>query len=340
MLLNMFRCWSLATVALALLLGWAGCMNLQEALAEEKAAAFGSLQGLKSGQPVTQEALQAELLRFESQFSAGVEDASRALESSPNMDVRYIAMRNRLNYASNSLEIATGASPETDLLDLVTLVELSKGALESYWIPKVFGASGKSLDDQFRRSEQQIWNIVGKVLNSEQQQKLRGYLIRWKQIHPNQVYVESVRLSAFAFAGGLQPSEQDDVGGLFASVEKATQTADEARLFAARALYYAERAPMLMRLQAKVGSREILYEIGTSLEQAKGPALQQMSGIGEAIEKAEDRFLFKLGGVGAVLIVFFWGMALLSKVLYLSVSRRHEMREIEKETRQKYRDAA
>ena len=144
-----------------------------QAFAEDKAAAFGSLQKQKSGQAVTQEVLQADLLRFESQFSAGVEDASRALESSPNMDVRYIAMRNRLNYSSNSLEIATGPSPETDLLDMVTLVELSKDAVERYWIPKVFGAKGKALDQQFLQSEEQIWKLVDRVLNSEQQQALR-----------------------------------------------------------------------------------------------------------------------------------------------------------------------
>ena len=102
----MFRCWAFATVALALLLGWAGCTSLH-ASSENNPAAFGSFQKKDSGQPVTQDELQANLLRFESQFSAGVEDASRALESSSNMGVRYIAARNRLNYASNSLESLT-----------------------------------------------------------------------------------------------------------------------------------------------------------------------------------------------------------------------------------------
>jgi hypothetical protein len=325
MLLGMMRHRALSAVALFFALELIGCSSIH-ASSGNNPAAFGSFQKKAAGQKVTQEELQANLLRFESQFSAGVEDASRDLESSPNMDVRYAAARNRLNYATNSLEIATGASPETNLLDMITFVELSKGALENHWIPKVFGAKGKPLDLQFRRSEEGIWKIADRVLNADQEQRLQGYILKWQKLHPKQVDVESVRLSVFAFAGGLNPQEESDIGGLFASVEEATQAADAARLFAARALYYTERAPTLMRLQAKVGSREILYEVGTSLEQAKGPALKQMAGIAGNVEKEGDRFLIKFVAAGAVLIVFFWGMALVSRLAYLSLSRRSEKR--------------
>jgi hypothetical protein len=102
----------------ALSLNLTACTSLR-ASSGEKPATFGSFQGHAAGQRPTQEELQANLLRFESQFAAGVEDANRILESSPNMNVRYVAIRNRLNYATNSLEIATGGNPETNLLDMI-----------------------------------------------------------------------------------------------------------------------------------------------------------------------------------------------------------------------------
>ena len=48
-----------------------GCSSLH-ASPKTNPAAFGSFQGKNSGQPVSQEDLQANLLRFESQLSAGV----------------------------------------------------------------------------------------------------------------------------------------------------------------------------------------------------------------------------------------------------------------------------
>ena len=252
------------------------------------------------------------MLRFESQFSAGVEDANRVLESSSNLGLRYVAGRNRLVYATNSLEIVTGPSAEANLLDMITFVELSRDALEKYWIPKVFHAQGKALADTFRESSDHLWKIAGKVLTLRQSQTLKKYISKWRSLHPDQVNVESVRLSVFANDASLSAEEQNDVGGLFASVQQATESADAARLFAARALYYAERAPTLLRLQTKLAAREVMFEIGTSLEQAKGPALRQMGGIaGEVEQEEENQFLLKLAGVGAALIVFFWIVALL-----------------------------
>ena len=273
---------------------------------------------------MTESELQGVLLRFESQFGAGVENANRVLESSPNLGLRYVAGRNRLVYATNSLEIVTGASPEANLLDMITFVELSRDALEKYWIPKVFHAQGKALADTFRESSDHLWKIAAKVLTSQQSQALKKYISKWRSLHPDQVNVESVRLAVFANDASLSAEEQSDVGGLFASVQQASESADAARLFAARALYYAERAPTLLRLQGKLLAREIMYEIGTSLTQAKGPALRQLGGIAGEVEQRGNQFLLKLAGVGAALIVFFWIVALIAKLTYLRLARRFE----------------
>lgn len=85
------------------------------------------------------------LRRFESQFNAQVQNADRDLESSSDAGVRYRAALNRLIYSTNSLGIATGPSPEANLLDMVAFIELSRDVLERYWIPKVFDTSGIEL---------------------------------------------------------------------------------------------------------------------------------------------------------------------------------------------------
>jgi hypothetical protein len=226
---------------------------------------FSGSQKDGKGRQVSEAELQDDLLRFESQFNASVQNANRNLESSSDPAVRYRAALNRLIYSTNSLGIATGPSPEANLLDMVTFIELSRDVLEQYWIPKMFGSGGSELDQAFRQSTNQVWGIADKVLGPQQKQTLKNIILNWRKKHPDQVNVETVRISAFSYEKDLAANEQSEIGGLFASVQQATEAADSARLFAERALYYAERAPTLLRLQTKLGAHEVMDEIGLSL---------------------------------------------------------------------------
>jgi hypothetical protein len=241
---------------LSLILVLSGCANLQHPGTSK--TSFGGTQEGAPERRVSEAELQDDLLRFESQFNAKVQDADRALESSSDATIRYRAALNRLIYGTNSLGIATGPSPEANLLDMVTFIELSRDVLERHWIPKLFGPSGTELDHAFRQSAEQVWRIAGKVLGPQQKQVLQNTIHNWRKKHPDQVNVETVRLSAFSYETGFAADEKKEIGGLFSSVQQATEAADSARLFAERALYYAERAPTLLRLQAKLGAHEIM----------------------------------------------------------------------------------
>lgn len=225
-----------------------------------------------SGRKVSQAELQEDLLRFESQFNARVENADRLLESSPDPKIRYRALSNRLIYNTNSLGIATGPGPETNLLDMVAFIELSRDVLESHWMPMVFGAKGKPLVRAFQESAAQIWGIASKVLSPTQKQVLEDAIHQWRKRHADQVNVETVRLSSFSSEAGMKAGELErSVGGLFASVQGATVSADAARLFAERALYYSERAPVLLRLAAKLSVHDMINEASASLAALPNP---------------------------------------------------------------------
>lgn len=235
---------------------------------------------------VTQAELQDDLLRFESQFNARIQSANYALETSADLQIRYRSALNRLVYSSNSLNIALGPSPESNLLDMVTFVELSRDVLVKHWIPNVFGPEGQSLEQAFTESRQQIWGIAEKVLTVEQRSVLHNVITAWRKKHPKQINVETVRLSAFSTEAGAKAAGLDQqVGGLFASVQESTQAVDEARLFAERALYYAERAPFLFRLQARLGAHEIVEDAGLSLAQ-----LPSLSGNERTIRALLEEF--------------------------------------------------
>ncbi len=269
---------------------------------------------------VTQAELQDDLLRFETQFNARIENASGPLEASPNARISDRAMVNRLNYSSNALNIALGPTPEVNLLDMVAFIELSRDVLEKHWIPKIFGAGGRPEEQAFSDSAQQIWAIAGKVMSPQQKAVLQKVISRWRQAHPKQISVETVRLSAFSGQGGADAADLDkDIGGLFASVQQSTQAVDAARLFAERALYYAERAPFLFRLQERIGADEILDDAQSRLSQA---ALPLKLSNDMQIDFESTRLIRKLVWLGVGLITFFWTMYLISKITYRFIQRR------------------
>jgi hypothetical protein len=264
-----------ATIPLsALVLTLTSCAMLQREVS--RPTSFADDGGASAGR-VSQAELQDDLLRFESQFNARIESASQPLEASADPLVRYRAAMNRLIYSSNSLGVALGPSPESNLLDMVAFIQLSHAVLREYWIPTQFGTAGEPLDQAFTESEQQIWQIAGKVMTESQRVLLQKVISEWREKHSEQINVETVRLSAFSSEAGAKAAGlEQNVGGLFASVQQSTQAVDAARLFAERALYYAERAPFLFRLQARLGASEIFDDAGLNLSRLSVPKeLQQ-----------------------------------------------------------------
>jgi hypothetical protein len=153
---------------------------------------------------VTQAELQDDLLRFESQFNARIQSANQVLEASNDPKIRYRTALNRLIYSSNSLSIALGPSPESNLLDMVAFIELSQDALRKHWIPDLFGADGQPLGQAFTESKQQIWAVAGKVLSPTQKSVLQNVISTWRSKHPEQINIETVRLSAFSTEAGAK----------------------------------------------------------------------------------------------------------------------------------------
>src|SRR4051812_25664289 len=108
---------------------------------------------------------------------------------------------------------------------MVTFIELSRDTYERYWRPQIFGQDGAELSQAFKDSKDQIWWIASKVLKPKQRQTLQNIISEWRNKHPDQVDVETVRLSAFSSEAGAKAAGlSEDVGGLFTSVQQSTQS--------------------------------------------------------------------------------------------------------------------
>jgi hypothetical protein len=249
---------------------------------------------------VLQAELQQDIQRFSSKFTARVLDALAPLQSSPQPEVREAAMRQLLLYSASALDIATEPQPELGLLDMIVFVTLSRRIVDTYWVPKVFGEKGGGLVQAMAQSETEVWQLGDKILDRERREDLAALIRDWQQRNPDHQRVESIRFHTFSrVAGKLAEEQEKRASGLLSSLKTATAAADQAVLVAERALFLAHRVPFLLRMQARVGTHEI---VGDTVAQ-----LKSAGGVLDRVDAMVRRWLVYLLIIGAAWVMIFWG---------------------------------
>ena len=238
-------------------------------LAQSKNIQFGSsvVKGSEATpvQTLSRADLQDVILRFETEFTARTHDALRPLTQSSSSMIRLHATRANLIYGMTSLDIALGAIPEQNLLDMLTYIELIRDVFRDYWIPHVYEKSGKPVLRAFDQSAKEIQAIAASYLTPNQIAELRSLADAWHTRNPDRIAVETVRLSDFSAEAGAQAKRlQSQISGLFAPISGATAAAFQAILLGERGLYYGLRAPSLLGMQSIVTLQDVFKEITSS----------------------------------------------------------------------------
>ena len=205
--------------------------------------------------------LQETVQRFTTQFADRITQAMDTLERASPPGVRDEALRKNLLYVSSALEIATGADPEINLLDMIMFVRLSRTVLERHWIPSVYGEKAAELREVFAKSDQELGELAEQALTPGQRAELESLVSAWLADNPSQIRVEGVRLVDFSAAAGSAAAERAiQAKGLMSSVRTASHAANQAMLLGERGLFLFHRLPSLWRLQARVGSRDLISD--------------------------------------------------------------------------------
>jgi hypothetical protein len=228
--------------------------------------------------PLLLEGLQTDLLRLEGRMSTRLEHAFHDLEASTDTRLRHAAMARRLAYATAMLDITVAPNPELNLFDTISFLEISRSALNRYWIPEVFGAKGKEITVAFEASLAEAWKIAHTVISAKQRGELSSIISAWIESHPDTRIVDTLRFSRFPDLTSAEVPSSDArwFRSLIQHANRALTTADETRLLAERAFYYVQRAPFLMRLQARVASHELILEGYRSIRE---PILLLVAGL-------------------------------------------------------------
>ena len=207
----------------------------------------------------TQIELQSELMSFGDRFGAILAQAVVDVEAqTPNPEIRLLVRSDYITSVSAAINIAAGPNPEVGLLDMVVLTTLGRMIHEEHWYAKL-GAPIKPMLTAFKLLEKDIWLISAKVLTPEEQKELRSLIRNRRRQYPKQLIFSYIRFRDFAAKRhGPGIKQTGKPGGLFKSVDQATQKADEILLLAERGLYLGARMPILANGIAQLWLMQVL----------------------------------------------------------------------------------
>ena len=189
-------------------------------------------------------------------FQAISEPLDRELSSKSPLPRRRLALDMKYHYGSTVYTIAAGPHAAVAVIDMCVFMSLTRDTIERWGVEFVGEAQTDRLLHVFRNFEADSWELARTVLNAEQEELLRRYLLEWRERNPDRKYVESVRLSEFI--GSLDLEDRERAKGLMDSVRNATAAADEALVLAERLTYFVQRAPLIWRMHAQIGFLDIV----------------------------------------------------------------------------------
>lgn len=213
-----------------------------------------------NGKPsVSQSELQDDIQRFTSVLISRIVQTMEDIQNDKPANLQEEITRRTLLYLSNAFDIVTGSDPAVSLLDMIVFVRLNREVIHDYLIPEVYGDAGKTLLNDFLKSEEELWDIAAKVMTDEQKRKLIAVIEQWRKENPEQIRVESVRINDFSVLTGSAALERtQQARGLLSSVKSAVVSVDQALLIAEQALYLGQRMPFLLRMHVRLGVMELL----------------------------------------------------------------------------------
>ncbi len=212
--------------------------------------------------------LQSLLMGYADDFSLGIMHAATTLEEEAKTPEERVQVRRwKLSHCNGATILAAGPNPVISLLDLTGMATLGRMAWEEDWMPKTFGARGQAMLEVHRRYEKEIWEITDRVLNPEHRVQLREIIKEWHDTHPEERFAAFVALCDYAKRRLQAPESLRASSGSFlslvyldpmAGLDPATQQLEQTRHLAERMLYYAQRAPGLLRLQGELLGTDLL----------------------------------------------------------------------------------
>jgi len=208
---------------------------------------------------MTEIELQSELMSYADRFASILAQSFEDFDAlGPSPESRRFVLDDMVHAISSAFTTAAEPNPQTALLDMVTIATLGRMIYEDN-IRRRYGQPIDAMAKGFGELEKDIWQIAAKILSIEQQHEVRGLIVDWRKQNPDKVIYNYFRFSDFAADRRKSTLvKKDQTGGLFKSVQQATQQVEETRMLAERGMYLATRLPLLTGAFSEVWMTQLL----------------------------------------------------------------------------------
>jgi len=235
------------------------------------------------------EQLQLTTMRFSDEYRTRVvEAATRFQASARTPEERLVAQRWKVLQAEAVYIDADGPNPALNVLDIVVLATLSRMVIDDAWTD--YGDRIHFLQTTHHELEQSAWQIATPVLSDSQAAQMKDIIARWRAQNPTVRSVGAIHFTEFAKQiGEPGPGEAHRVGSIFsivnlnpfAELDPAVQEITQTRQLAERAIFYFQRMPDLVGMQAEGLAYQMAVEPETKNTLA---SFQRVALIGSAAD--------------------------------------------------------
>jgi len=269
----------LLLVAAAILLSGCAVTNrlFRDRAAEERAAAL--LQ------------MQLAVMRFADEYAIRINAQVRAFQQATDDPAERLESQSWLvSQATAAFTIAAGPNPELNAIDMLVFSTLSRLVIEDRWVGERYGARAQPLLDEHRALETRIWDYSRVLLSEAQTDELRSSIKAWHRENPLGRAVPFIHLEDFAFAtsatrpGGASSNSIFSFLGIdpLSNLDPAVRELAQSRQLAERAVYYGQRAPQLISMEAQ----RLAFEFAVAPESVR--VIDSVAQIGGAAQTTSE----------------------------------------------------
>ena len=203
---------------------------------------------------------QLSVMRFADEYTAWINERVVIFQQSTVDPAERLEAQSWLvSQATGAFTIAAGSNPELNVIDMLVFTTLSRMVIEDRWVGEIYGARAEGLLAAHKALESRAWSFAPSLLSPAQIEELRSGIEAWHRENPLGRAVPFIHLEDFAFATNATPTGSTSSGSIFSflgidplsNLDPAVREIAQTRQLGERAVYYAQRAPKLISMEAQ-----------------------------------------------------------------------------------------
>lgn len=204
--------------------------------------------------------LQLAVMRFADEYTGRISEQIVAFQQGSNDPAERLAAQSWvLSQATAAITIASGPNPELNAIDMLVFATLSRMVIEDRWVGELYPSRAGGVLDAHRALESRAWDFASELLATEQTDELRSSIEAWHEANPIMRAVPYIHLEDFEFATRRTRASSTSSSSIFSfigidplsNLDPAVRELTQTRQLAERAVFYAQRTPKLISMEAQ-----------------------------------------------------------------------------------------